>query len=188
MPRNSRSVAYQPFLLKAQYASRIIRVRSLTFYQGSYLYYWKKQNPLEAEDIMNFLKESKDAGLLILRLGIGAMFILHGLPKMLDGPTGWEKLAQFGLPFLPEGILSIAFGLTAALSELVGGLLLMAGVFHRIACMALMGTMAVAFSTKLSDVTGLTDFAVKAGWPLELLIVFTALFFAGPGRFRLKRT
>jgi hypothetical protein len=49
---------------------------------------------------------------------------------------------------------------------------------------ALAATMAVAFSTKVGEVTGLADFARIAGWPLELLIVFVALFFAGPGRFR----
>jgi len=133
---------------------------------------------------MKKLSYSTDIGLLILRVGIGGMFILHGLPKIIGGPAGWEGLAQYGLPFLPEGALSIFFGLAAALSEFVGGILLILGCYNRIACAALAGTMAVAFSTKLSAVTGYTDFAREAGWPLELLIVFVALFFAGPGRLR----
>jgi hypothetical protein len=32
-------------------------------------------------------------------------------------------------------------------------------------------------------VTGVTDFAKEMGWPLELLIVFVALFFTGPGKY-----
>lgn len=127
---------------------------------------------------------SKDLGLLILRVGIGVMFLLHGYPKLIGGVEGWEGIAQHGLPFLPEGAISIAFGLAATIAEVGGGLLLILGCYHRIACAALAATMAVAFSTKLGAVTGLGDFAKTAGWPLELLVVFVALFFAGPGRLR----
>jgi putative oxidoreductase len=126
---------------------------------------------------------SKDLGLLILRVGIGVMFICHGIPKLLGGPAGWEGLAQFALPFLPGGYLAMAFGFAAMAAELVGGLLLALGKYHRTACLALAATMAVAFSTKIVSVTGITDFAKNAGWPLELLIVFVALFFIGPGRY-----
>jgi putative oxidoreductase len=133
------------------------------------------------------MKQSKDLGLLILRVGIGIMFLLHGFPKLLGGTAGWEGLAQNGLPFLPEGIVSIAFGLAATAAEVGGGLLLILGLYHRIACVALAATMAVALSTKVGAVTSLTDFARVAGWPLELLIVFVALFFAGPGRFKVSK-
>jgi putative oxidoreductase len=126
---------------------------------------------------------SKDLGLLILRVGIGVMFICHGIPKLLGGPEGWEGLAQFALPFLPGGYLAMAFGFAAMAAELAGGLLLALGKYHRTACLALAATMAVAFSTKIESVTGIGDFAKNAGWPLELLIVFVALFFIGPGRY-----
>jgi len=53
---------------------------------------------------------NKDLG---LRIGIGVMFICHGIPKLMGGPAGWEGLAQHGLPFLPEGFISIAFGFVA---------------------------------------------------------------------------
>ncbi|MFU8848729.1 MAG: DoxX family protein [Opitutales bacterium] len=128
---------------------------------------------------------SKDLGLLILRVGIGVMFIFHGLPKLLGGPGLWEGLAQKGLPFLPEGLIAIAFGFAAMAAELGGGLLLALGKYHRIVCLALAVTMAVAFTTKIGGVTGLSNFAHVAGWPLELLIVFVALFFTGPGRYKL---
>lgn len=132
---------------------------------------------------MNLTSNSKDLGLLILRIGIGVMFILHGIPKLMGGPERWEGVAQFGLPFLPEGIISIIFGFAAMATELGGGLLLALGKFHRIVCVALAGVMLVAFTTKIGDVTGIGDFAKAAGWPLELMIVFVALFFIGPGRY-----
>ena len=134
---------------------------------------------------MKKLNYSTDLGLLILRVGIGVMFLLHGLPKITGGPATWEGLAQNGLPILPAGIISIAFGLAAAIAEFGGGLFLIVGRYHRIACLALAATMAVAFTTKLGDITGIMNFAYQAGWPLELLIVFVALFFTGPGRHRI---
>lgn len=134
---------------------------------------------------MKFTNYSPDFGLLILRVGIGGMFLLHGYPKLVGGAEKWEGLAQYGLPFLPEGIICIAFGLAAALSEFFGGLLLILGGYHRIACGSLAITMAVAFNAKLGAVSGVSSFAKDAGWPLELLIVSIALFFAGPGRFKL---
>ncbi|MDQ8193068.1 hypothetical protein QEH59_01430 [Coraliomargarita sp. SDUM461004] len=49
------------------------------------------------------------------------MFILHERPKLMGGTTAWEQVAQYGLPFLPVGIISTEFGLAAALTELGGG-------------------------------------------------------------------
>lgn len=135
---------------------------------------------------MAFPSYNKDLGLLILRVGIGVMFILHGLPKIVGGPERWGGLGSGGLPFLPEGILPIIFGLAAAIAELGGGLLLAIGLFHRIACAGLAITMFVAFTTKLGDISGVMNFAYAAGWPLELLIVFIALLFTGPGRYALR--
>ena len=134
---------------------------------------------------MKFTNYSPDFGLLILRVGIGGMFLLHGYPKLVGGTEKWAGLAQYGLPFLPEGNICAVFGLAAALAEFFGGLLLILGGYHRIACGALAITMAVAFNAKLADISNASNFAKDAGWPLELLIVAVALFFAGPGRFRL---
>lgn len=137
------------------------------------------------------MRHSIDIGLLVLRLGIGVMFFFHGLPKIMNGiqngPIAWQGLAQYGLPFLPDGVIAIGFGLAAALAECLGGVLLAIGYLQRLACLALMATMAVAFSVKLGEVTGIGDFAKTAGWPLELLFVLIALFICGPGRYRIGR-
>ena len=63
-------------------------------------------------------------GILLLRLMVGAAFILHGLPKM-QNPTGWMN----EMPNAPPGFLQA----TGALIEVVGGILLMGGLFTRVA-------------------------------------------------------
>ena len=135
-----------------------------------------------------FIPQSKDLGLLVLRVGIGIMFIFHGLPKLMGGPEGWEGLAQYGLPLLPEGLISIIFGLFAVIAELGGGVLLVLGMYTRIACLALIATMAVAMTTHLGEVTGIGNFAKTLGWTIELIVVFTALLFTGPGRFAVHKS
>ena len=36
--------------------------------------------------VLRFLDKYRDIGLLFLRIGIGVMFIMHGLPKLIGGP------------------------------------------------------------------------------------------------------
>ena len=38
-----------------------------------------------------------DIALLILRVGIGIMFILHGYPKMMGGMEKWIGLGSYGM-------------------------------------------------------------------------------------------
>jgi putative oxidoreductase len=73
----------------------------------------------------------RDLGLLILRLGFGLSFFWHhGYPKLAGGPQTWERIgdavANVGIEFA-----HVAWGLAAALSEGVGGLLFAAGLFFR---------------------------------------------------------
>jgi putative oxidoreductase len=126
----------------------------------------------------------RDAGLLMMRLGLGAMFVGHGLPKIVGGPAHWTQLGEavrvLGIHFGP----SVVWGFLAALSEFGGGILLAAGVFFRPACLALFATMSVA---TLSHMSHGDDFATTSH-PAELAVVFFSLLWigAGPWRVRLK--
>ena len=55
--------------------------------------------------LLKFLGKYRDAGLLILRIGLGAAFMIHGLPKLTDGPKLWASLGKsmglIGIDFLP---------------------------------------------------------------------------------------
>lgn len=50
-------------------------------------------------------KMNRDAGILVLRLGFGIMFMFHGFPKILGGTEEWEKagadMHTLGINFLP---------------------------------------------------------------------------------------
>lgn len=120
-----------------------------------------------------------DEGLLLLRVGMGFMFISHGLPKLLGGPDRWEALGQtmahFGLNFAPT-----LWGLAAAISETVGGLLFALGLLFRPATALLLTTMVVASARHLQSGDGFA----KASHAIEAAIVFASLLLIGPGAYR----
>lgn len=121
-------------------------------------------------------------GLLILRIGIGIMFMIHGVPKLLEGPEKWAQLggamANFGIDIAPT-----FWGLMAAIAEAVGGLCLITGYFFRPAALMMASTMLVALYMHYSSGH---PFVPKVSYPLELMIVFISLVVAGPGNFTIK--
>lgn len=133
--------------------------------------------------VLAALNKHKDLGLLILRLGIGSMFIFHGAPKIFGGPESWKSLgmaaASVGINFIP-----ILWGLLAAISEFVGGICLILGLFFRPACIFLTIVMAVAASMHLNKGDGLSG----ASHAIEDGIVFLSLIFIGPGKYSLDET
>jgi putative oxidoreductase len=120
----------------------------------------------------------RDAGWLVLRFGIGATFLfVHGGPKLLAGPEKWTQLGGamglIGITFAP-----VFWGFMAAISETLGGLLLMLGAFVRPAALLMFITMTVASIFHHSRGESLMH-------PLELAIVFLALLVGGEGRYAL---
>ena len=72
---------------------------------------------------MQFLERLKPLGLLVLRLAVGASFMVHGYPKLKD-PGHWFRIfAGFGLPSY--------FVYISGILELFGGGLLILGLFTR---------------------------------------------------------
>ena len=118
----------------------------------------------------------RDVGLLILRLGFGLSFFwYHGYPKLAGGPETWERIgdavANVGITFAHP-----AWGLAAALSEGVGGLLVAAGLFFRPVCVALLGVMVMATIDQFGREMPQPEHALKNAF------VVAGLFFVGPGR------
>ncbi len=130
----------------------------------------------------SFLGRYRDFGLLVLRLGVGAMFLFHGWPKLMGGPVKWESLGT-AMGYLGIHVIPVFWGLMAALSEFFGGACLIFGVAFRPACLLLLGTMAVAATMHLQRGDGLQ----VASHAIELGFVFFGLLFVGPGRFGFGR-
>ena len=130
---------------------------------------------------MNGETNKRDAGLLILRLGLGVMLIYHGWPKLTGGTQMWHGLGQamgnLGITFAPA-----FWGFMAAAAEFFGGIALILGVPLRIFCVLLVIDMFVAALFHLKAGQGLG----QASHAIELLIVFISLLVMGAGKFSLS--
>lgn len=127
-------------------------------------------------------KTNVDLGLLILRVGIGLTFCyVYGYPKLMGGTEKWAQLggvmAKIGVPCIPA-----FWGFMAALSECLGGLLLILGLGTRIASGFLAFTMVMASVHHITS----GDPLFKTAHSLEMAAVFLALICAGSGKYAIK--
>ena len=132
--------------------------------------------------ILDNLGKYRNTGLLLLRIGIGIMFIIHGFPKLAAGPDGWASLGKsmgvIGINFIP-----IFWGFMAAVTETFGGFLLVVGLFYRPALILLVFTMIIATMVQLSKGGGLKG----ASQAVEMGILFFSLIFIGPGKYSVDK-
>jgi putative oxidoreductase len=117
-------------------------------------------------------------GLLVLRLVMGAAFVLHGWPK-IQNAFAWMG-PQAPVPGFLQGL--------AALAEFGGGLALMVGLLTPLAALGIACTMIVAVG--LVHVPQGHPFVGRAGGPsFELAAVYLAaavtFLLVGPGEFSL---
>ncbi len=117
-------------------------------------------------------------GLLLLRLGLGAAFVIHGYPKMAGGPEMWKGLGA-AMGNLGVDAYPVAWGFAAAFAELGGGILMILGLFFRPAMVLLCFVMVVASVHHWANGDGFNVILR----PVELGLVFLALLFVGPGRY-----
>jgi putative oxidoreductase len=119
------------------------------------------------------LTRSPGVGLALLRVTVGIVMVAHGYQKFFQYGLGGVTSAftQMGVP-LPE----IAAPMVAII-ELVGGALLVIGLFHRVAAALFAGVMvgAILFA-KLSG-----GFFAPAGIEFELILGVAALCIALAG-------
>lgn len=121
-----------------------------------------------------------DFGLLLLRVGIGVMFIIHGWGKLTGGTERWEAIGS-NVSNLGIDFGHTMFGFMAAFSEVFGGLFLILGILWIPANLLLLITMIVATQYHFSN----GDSFSAISHPIEAGILFLALIFIGPGKYRL---
>ena len=129
----------------------------------------------------------KDFGLLVLRLGIGgSVAILHGYGKITGGPELWGKIGV-NMGHMHIAAFPVFWGFMSAFAEFVCSILLILGPLFRLATLMLAFNMLVAMSFHLNLPVG----QMMSGWAgashaFDLLLVYAAMFFTGPGRFAFK--
>jgi len=121
----------------------------------------------------------RDLGLLLLRLGLGATFIMHGYPKLFpSGPGGFAGYLQ-SLAFPAPAF----FAWVVSLVEFVGGIAMLLGLFARYVGV-LMAIEMVVTSTRVKMAGGVPFISPRGtGWELDFLlfVIALALVFLGAG-------
>jgi putative oxidoreductase len=117
--------------------------------------------------------------LLVVRVGIGIAFVLHGFPKLfLGGAVGLSKgLAAAGIP---GGVIAAEL---AGMAEFFGGVALILGIFFRPAAIVMAFNMLVALTFHLRR----GDPFVTYSHALESGILFLSLAISGAGKYSLDR-
>jgi len=143
--------------------------------------------------VLEFLGDYTDPALLVARVFVGALFLIHGMPKLAGAARAQMKggMKQMGIP---GGL----FDLVAVL-EALGGLALIFGFLTRFVSLLfvleMIGT-TILYVTKLWKMPiprGYMEEAFKktkgymTGWELDTVLLGSALLFAvfGPGGYSL---
>jgi putative oxidoreductase len=125
---------------------------------------------------LKFLGRFRDLGLLIIRVGIGISFVVHGSGKMFN-PDRWGAIGgamgNFGVTFAPA-----FWGFMAAFSEFGGGILFLLGFFFRPAAALMAFTMLVAMTMHIAKGDDFGGYSHA----MELGILFFGMMLVGPGR------
>lgn len=120
----------------------------------------------------------EDAGKLVLRVALGVLILLHGIAKIVGGPG-------FILGLVAKAGLPTVLGYGVYIGEVVAPLLLILGLFTRVAALIVVVNMLVAIG--LVHMGELGQLSKTGGWALELqgMYLFGALAVAllGAGRY-----
>jgi putative oxidoreductase len=123
-----------------------------------------------------------EIGALLLRLGLGSMFIAHALLKfyVFTLPGTAQFFASLGLP--------AALGYVTFVAELVGGVLLVLGVYTRYVALALVPILLGATWVHVGN--GWLFSAPNGGWEYPAFLTLAAIvqYFIGDGAYALQRS
>lgn len=119
----------------------------------------------------------KDAGLLIMRLGIAGALLWLAVPKLIGGVAAWQSVGtplafvNLGLPDGFMGLLVLSLETLCALSFVFGPLFRLAG--------GLLFLLFLLFGFNYFNIA----YKSMMLWSLALTAVFLGLVLTGPGRY-----
>ncbi|TDI68687.1 MAG: DoxX family protein [Bacteroidetes bacterium] len=123
------------------------------------------------------MKRNIDLGLLILRVGLAAMLLTHGIPKFLEFIGG--NMSVVGDPI---GIGGLVTTLLVILAEFIAPVLILIGLKTRMAAILVMILMSVAaLVVHAGDPFGVKEKA------LLYLVGFTAIALMGAGKISMDK-
>src|ERR1700679_329556 len=128
--------------------------------------------------VRKMLASQAPPSVALVRVAVGAIFVLEGLLKFTDPELGVNRFAKIG--FSSPAFLAPFVGSV----EILCGLLVVAGLATRAAVIPLLAVMATAFaSTKLPllSTKGFAAMAHEARLDLVMLLSLVFLFVAGAG-------
>ena len=117
-----------------------------------------------------------DRGLLLLRLASGGVFVAFGLGKFVNHASELASFRSYGLP--APAVLVLVIGVV----EVVGGVLLIAGIYTKPAALVLAGDMVAAIIVSGIAKGELVSLTLA---PAELAAMVVVLS-VGPGACRLR--
>ena len=125
----------------------------------------------------NFCTNS-DLGALILRVTVGGLLLFHGIHKIQSGVA--DQMGLLAANGIPTFFMYLVY-----ISEGVAPLFIILGVFTRLSAASIVGTMLVILYVAPFPLMALGP---HGEWAIEIqmfyLLAPLALFFIGPGRYR----
>ena len=129
-----------------------------------------------------FLAKYREAGLLLMRVSLGLLFILFTAPVLIDGPRAWAHFGAGAGSFGLESHFQF-WGFLGSLLGCLGGVLMIFGLFFRIGVLLVL-VLALAHAMGVYDGTGF-----RAALPsLQMCFVLAGLLFVGPGSYSVDKT
>ena len=131
---------------------------------------------------MQFLAKYRETGLLLMRVGLGVLFIILTGPVLLSGPSRW---ASFGSAMHNVGMQAHFqfWGFLGALMGCVGGALMVFGLFFRLGVLLVLILTAVHL---LGVLEGAGSYRAHLA-AVELAIMLIGVLFVGPGKYSVDR-
>jgi len=129
-----------------------------------------------------FLAKYRDAGLLLIRVSVGLLFILYVAPTLIGGPKAW---AHFGAGAGHFGLHSHfqIWGFLGSLLGCLGGVLMIFGLFFRVGVLLVL-VLAIGHAVAVE-----TGIGFRVALPsIEMCFVLAGLLLIGPGKYSVDKT